>query len=293
MITTNAGRLVQISVLGEVMPASLTVARGVVDSPYTPTDGGETKLLSLWGGITYNVRVGDPALGWVANRVEPGASIRHRDDGANRALLTYSCVGNEATVATGDARGAKGVVIGKHGRFAEHLIVDFPPDVLERLAVGDRVQVKAVGLGLEVAGCPEVVAKGIAPRVLDAIAAGVEGDRLAVRVAAEVPPHLVGAGAGLSSEAGSVAIQSQDRDALAAHGLATLRLGDVVALRDYDCTFSNCYRKGALTIGVVSTGDSPQAGYGPAVTVLLTSPQGKIAPRRDAGANLGAMLGLR
>ena len=41
------------------------------------------------------------------------------------SLQIYSCVGNEAKVVSGDAKGAIGYVIGHHGG-SEHVIVDFP-----------------------------------------------------------------------------------------------------------------------------------------------------------------------
>ena len=69
----------------------------------------------------YNVRVGDSAFGWLADMVQPGVSIRNSQDIANNALNTLSCLGDEARVVSGAALGAKGTVIGKSGRFAEHV----------------------------------------------------------------------------------------------------------------------------------------------------------------------------
>lgn len=51
-----------------------------------------------------------------------------------------------------DARGARGTVTGKSGRWSEHVIVHFPPEVLERPAIGDRLAVKAMGAGLAFPG---------------------------------------------------------------------------------------------------------------------------------------------
>jgi hypothetical protein len=61
--------------------------------------------------------------------------------GANAAFNVLSCVGNEAIVANGDAKGAKGVVTGKHGGI-EHVLVDFQPETLEKLMLGDKILVK-------------------------------------------------------------------------------------------------------------------------------------------------------
>ncbi len=83
------------------------------------------------GGITYNLRVGDLACGWEADHVEPGVSVENKENdarsgqAANTAFNVLSCVGNKATVVTGDAKGAEGTVTGKHGGI-EHVLVDFP-----------------------------------------------------------------------------------------------------------------------------------------------------------------------
>jgi hypothetical protein len=117
------------------------------------------------------------------------------------------------------------------------------------------------------------------------VVTGADG-KLQVPVTAVVPPHLLGAGAGLTSEGGSLHIQSQDRQALKDAGLDQLRLGDVVALQDFDSSWNHGYYRGATGIGVVGQGDSPRAGYGPGVTLLLTSATGGIAPVVTSGVNL-------
>jgi hypothetical protein len=153
MLRTNIDKLVKISVIGEI--ASPTYGRSV----YSISADGVPVILPGVGGITYNVRVGDPACGWEADHVEPGVSIVNKESdprfgqGANTALNILSCIGNEAIVVSGDAKGAKGVVTGKHGGI-EHVLVDFQPDVLEKLVLGDKVLVKAFGVGLKLLDFP-------------------------------------------------------------------------------------------------------------------------------------------
>ena len=136
MLRTNADKLVKISVMGEV--ASPVIGKSV----YRVSPTGTPKILPGVGGITYNLRVGDPACGWVADHVEPGVSVENKENdprygqGANAAFNVLSCVGNEAIVATGDAKGAKGVVTGKHGGI-NHVLADFQPEALEKLMLGD------------------------------------------------------------------------------------------------------------------------------------------------------------
>jgi hypothetical protein len=47
-----------------------------------------------------------------------------------------------------------------------------------------------------------------------------------------------------------------------------------------------------VTVGVVASGDSPILGNGPGMTLLLSAPDGSLAPERDADANLARLLGL-
>ena len=74
------------------------------------------------GGVTLGVHCGDPATGYASDHLEPGASVRHRDPGANMALQFLTCVGNEVRVESGPAAGAVGHVIGQHA----YVLVDFP-----------------------------------------------------------------------------------------------------------------------------------------------------------------------
>ncbi|MGH2375274.1 MAG: DUF4438 domain-containing protein, partial [bacterium] len=86
--------------------------------------------------------------------------------------------------------------------------------------------------------------------------------------------------------------QTGDADLLAAAGLASLRLGDIVAFQDCDATFNSGYHKGAVSVGVVSQGDSYRAGFGPGVTLLLTSRAGAIRPLVRSGVNIATLLHL-
>jgi hypothetical protein len=255
---------------------------------------GTPQLLPSQGGIVYNVKVGDSAFDWLADLVQPGVSVRASDVAANQALNVLSCLGNEAIVVSGEATGARGKVVGKSGRFAEHVIVHFSGETLEQLAIEDKVLVRAYGRGLALADYPDVQLKSISPRLLDALEIEPDGPgAVAVPVAAEVPAYLIGAGSGLMHESGCIQIQTDRRDALAEHGLDDLRLGDVVAVRDYDSRWGNGYLKDAVCAGVVVHGDSPRAGYGPGLTVLMAAAANRIHPVLQSGRNIADLLGLR
>jgi hypothetical protein len=289
MVATNQDRLIAISVAGEIVAPRMPALPAM---PHVIAKDGQAVIVPALGGIVYNVRVGDPAAGWVAENVHPGVSIKNRDEGAHVALHTLACVGNEAVVMSGDARGARGTVTGKSGRWSEHVIIHFSAETMEKLVIADRVLVRAHGVGLEFAGAPEVRTKNLSPRLVAAWTLEQHGSVLDAPVVGIVPPELMGAGSGLSSDGGVLDIQTGDPDLLQARGLSRLRLGDIVAFQDCDATFNSGYHKGAVSVGVVSQGDSQRAGFGPGVTLLLTSRQGAIRPVVRPGVNIATLLDL-
>lgn len=290
-VRTNANQLICVSVMGQIASPGFP---GLPAEPYRLDAQGRPFLLPTYGGIVYNVSVGDSAYGWLADCVHPGVSISLKDDNGNRGLNLLACVGNTAVVMTGDAKGARGVVTGKSGRFSEHVIIHFEKSVREKMAIGDKIIVRAQGVGLELADHPDVKLKSCSAELLEGMEVTSDpSGKLNVPVTAIVPAHLLGAGAGLTSEGGSLHIQSQDRDALRQAGLDRLRLGDVVALADYDSSWNHGYLRGAVGIGVVGQGDSPRAGYGPGVTLLMTSMTGGINPVVTPGVNLKEIFALQ
>ncbi len=290
---TNVGRLVKISVVGEVV--SPVVGRSI----YTITAEGNPVVLPGVGGITYNVRVGDPACGWQADHVEPGVSVENKENdprfgqGANAAFNVLSCVGNEAKVVTGDAKGAKGVVTGKHGGI-EHVLVDFPPETLEKLLLGDKILVKAFGVGMKLIDFPDITVMNMDPRFLKALNPKPRSDKLEVSVTHMVPAAIMGSGLGMNQAySGDYDIQLFDERVNKQYGLDKLRLGDVVAIIDADHSYGRIYRQGAVSVGIVVHTNCVASGHGPGVTTLFTSTSGKIIPKIDGKANVASLLKLR
>ena len=60
----------------------------------------------------------------------------------------------------------------------------------------------------------------------------------------------------------------------------------MVALTDYDSSWNHGYLRDAIGIGVIGQGDSPRAGYGPGITLLMTSVSTGIDPVVTPGVNL-------
>lgn len=292
MLKTNIDKLIKISVIGEV-------ASPTIRSVYNISATGKAGVYPGVGGITYNMRVGDPACGWEADHVEPCVSLENKENdarqgqAANTAFNVLSCVGNSATVVTGEAKGAKGVVTGKHGGI-EHVMVDFPPETLEKLLIGDKVLVKAFGIGLKLADFPHIKVLNIDPSLLEAWNPEPNGDNLEVAVTHMVPAAIMGSGLGANQvNSGDYDIQLFDEKVIEQYGLDSLRLGDLVAIIDADHSFGRIYRQGAVSVGVVVHTNCVTAGHGPGVTTLMTSPDGKIIPKITPSANIASLLKLR
>jgi len=292
MLRTNAEKLIKMSVMGEI-------ASPTIRSVYNVSATGKPLVLPGVGGITYNLRVGDPACGWEVDHVEPGVSVENKENdvrsgqAANTAFNVLSCVGNKATVVNGDAKGAEGTVTGKHGGI-EHVLVDFPFDVLEKLVLGDRILVKAFGVGLKLVDFPEIKVVNMDPALLDAWNIEPKGDELEVPVTHMVPAAIMGSGLGANQvNSGDYDIQMFDKAVVEQYELESLRIGDIVAITDADHSFGRIYRQGAVSVGVVIHTNCVTAGHGPGVTTLMTSPEGKIVPQIDQKANIASILKLR
>ena len=278
----NREELVLSAVTGEVAP--MLVNTGLYDVSFD----GQPFIVPSVGGITPNVRVGACAFAFTADHIEPAVSVKHPDDRLNTTLNVLACIGNEAVVSSGDAKGERGLVTGKHGG-VEHVMVDFSPEVMRRMTIGDKITVWSCGLGLRFLDLPDIRAFNLDPDLVLRMGMEIHGGRLRVRVARIVPASVMGSGLGRSTVVrGDYDIQTFDDELAAKHGLREIRLGDVVAISDADNSFGRIYRSGAISIGVVVHGGSFVAGHGPGVTTILTSAKGAIDVELDEHANLAA-----
>jgi Domain of unknown function (DUF4438) len=106
MLRTNAEKLIKISVMGEIVSPTIRSIHNISAT-------GKALVLPGVGGITYNLRVGDPACGWEADHVEPSVSVENKENdarsgqAANTAFNILSCIGNLVIVATGNAKGGQ------------------------------------------------------------------------------------------------------------------------------------------------------------------------------------------
>jgi hypothetical protein len=283
VLRTNEDQLIEIAVAGDISPPAFR--RG----PYIPDNDGLSVVLPGMFGYVYNVRVGDPAFGWQGDHVEPGASIDHDDSGVHHALHYLPCIGNRAVVTSGLAAGAEGVVVGEHAR----LLVDVDPEAHDLLCPGDTIQVRAKGRGLKLLDFPNVELKKMSPELLHAMGITVEGGKLRVPVAMELPVKVMASGAELNAEYVDQDLTSGDRDFMRETGIDRLRLGDIVAIDDADHYWGRGYRKGYRAISICIHGDSVMTGHGPGILTLMAGTADDIEWTIDPQANLARHLKIR
>ena len=286
MLRTNEKALVKMAVQGKVAPA-MRFGAFEVDAE------GRGRAVPSVGGIVYNVKVGDPAFGWAGDHIEPAVSAilneEKRATRENQAFNFLACVGNEAVVVGGDAKGARGVVTGHHGG-VEHVLIDFDDETLDKLAIEDKILVRAWGQGLALSDHPEVKIYNLDPGVLERIGVRSGKEGITVPVAAKIPAAVMGSGIGHPDPGtGDYDITTQDPQMIRKHGLDRIRLGDLVAIMDADNTYGRHFYTGAVTIAIVIHSDSYISGHGPGVATLITARRG-IRPLIDADANLGRLL---
>jgi len=160
--------------------------------------------------------------------------------------------------------------------------------------LGDKVLVKAFGVGLKLLDFPKIKVMNMDPRFLEALGPKPNGDKLEVLVTHVIPATIMGSGLGANhTYSGDYDIQLFDENVIRQYGLDDLRLGDLVAILDADHSFGRIYRQGAVSVGIVVHTNCVTSGHGPGVTTLFTSSSGKILPKVDAEVNVASILKLR
>ncbi|HLY75590.1 MAG TPA: DUF4438 domain-containing protein [Planctomycetota bacterium] len=294
MIKTNLEKLVDLAVSGQA------AAPAACDPGERPVVDGGSFVPLRTPGINYTVRVGDSAFGWAgAHEVEPGVAIWADCEESRVGLSTLACIANDAILVDAKLEGkdkklkaALGTVTGEVS--TGRVLVSFPKRVVDRLAVGDLVQIRASGSGLELLDYPDVRVLNLGPRLLKALNPSEKGGKVRIPVAKVVPGKLMGHGVGSTCPlAGDFDLQSTSPEAVRELSLDQLRLGDLVAIADIDCSRGPRWQSGATTVGVVVHGASRQSGHGSSVNAVLTSPKATLEPISTRKANLAELMGLQ
>jgi len=276
-LQTNRNQLLTVRAMGFVVSPS---APGLLPDP-----AGLNRPRPGQGSVALNVGLGDRALAWESDHLEPGASIAHPDPSANRALQILCCVGNTATVRSGAAAGDRGIVIGKHGT----TLVGFVQRSLARLAPGDAICVDTHGVGLTIDGFADIHLHSISPHVLEAFVSR-QGDALLLHAVATLPPQLAAAGIGFEARWANIDIETHHTAALDDR-LAALRFGDLVVLAGQDHRYGRQYDPAWSTLGTIVHGASVSGGHGAGMVSLLTAPSDRLVVQHDAAANLSSLFG--
>ncbi len=279
MLRTNKSSIVKISVQGEIQHPG--------KRQDFITDGkGMANVLPATGGICYNVKVGDCCMNLAGDHIEPGVTTANNiSEPKCSGYSIYSCIGNEAKVITGDAKGSIGYVTGEHD--LSHVLIYFDEEALEKMTLDDKVLVKGYGQGLKLLDYPDVHVMNIDPDLFEKMGIEEKDGKIIVPVAKKIPAYLMGSGIGASSAHRSdYDIMTQDINTIKELGLDDLRFGDIVLLENCDNTYGRCYYKGASTIGVVIHGNCLKPGHGPGVTTIMSSRKSIIEGVVDKNANI-------
>lgn len=301
---SNKGKLMKQVLVGKIAPPVMFVEGGLMGA-YVTTWDGKPKIGIGVGGIKYNVKVGDLCFGWPETEyLSPGVSFMGHEDtsegsaynmkGTAQAFVKYTAVGTKVTMVSGEGKGVEGVVTGKGGTgtSGKYVFVYFKKDDLEKLNLGDKAKFLQDGVGLELE-CFEGRVFNISPSFLDSLGLKIVDGKLVFPVAKVIPAVCMGMGVGGSSaESGNWCIQSNPPHLVEKYGYGDLRIGDIVACKDVLMDYGKGYYRGAVTIGVVTSGASDVAGHGPGVMAIASSKMGKIKPVLVPDANITKYLGL-
>lgn len=288
MLKTNKDKLVEISM--QCKPGPPRIRPG-----WKVDYKGKPFILPSIGGITLNIRVGDSAFNLAGDHIEPGVSCSANTEKPfefpNNSLQLLCCVGNEAVIVSGEAKGEKGIVTGHHGG-SEHVMVDFPQKILEQLTYDDKIMIKTCGQGLKLTSYPDIKLYNIDPNLLKKMKiTSIKNKRLMVPVTTIVPAQCMGSGLGsVHTAAGDYDVMTSDADTVKEYKLDRLRFGDFVALLDHDNSYGRAFVKGAVSIGIVVHSDCLLAGHGPGISTLMTCSKPLIKPVIDPDANIADLL---
>ncbi len=288
MLKTNEDKLVELSM--QCKPGPPRIRPG-----WKVGHEGKPFILPGIGGITLNIQVGDSAFGLAGDHIEPGVSCSANAEKPfefpNNSLQLLSCIGNEAVIVSGDVKGEKGIVTGHHGG-SEHVMIDFPRNVLELLTYDDKIMIRTKGQGLKLLDYPDIKLFNLDPGLLEKMKIKkTKGNRLKVPVTTIVPAQCMGSGLGSAHvAAGDYDIMTSDPETVKEYKLDRLKFGDFVALLDHDNSYGRAYVKGALSIGIVVHSDCLLAGHGPGIATLMTCSTSLIEPLLDANANIADLL---
>ena len=282
-LKTNEKKLIKMSIGGYVTQPSFK------NPGYIPDNDGNSLILPGMYGVVNNVKVGDKAFGWNGDHIEPGVSIDSENINEHFALHYLVCTGNKAIVRSGEAKGKTGIVTGEHARNLIH----FEQNILEKICVGDQIDIITHGRGLKLLDFPEIEIKKIDPNLLKSMNFKVENKKLIVDVAIELPIKIMGSGAELNSEYVDQDLMSGDRSLMKKLKIDQMKLGDLIVINHADHRWGRSYKKDHVSIALCIHGDSVMTGHGPGIMTIMTGTKKNLGWRINKKANLKNILKIK
>ena len=282
-LKTNEKKLIKMSIGGYVTQPSFK------NPGYIPDNDGNSVILPGMYGVVNNVKVGDKAFGWNGDHIEPGVSIDSENVNEHFALHYLVCTGNKAIVRSGEAKGKTGIVTGEHARNLIH----FEQNILEKICVGDQIDIITHGRGLKLLDFPEIEIKKIDPNLFKSMNFKVENKKLIVDVAIELPIKIMGSGAELNSEYVDQDLMSGDRSLMKKLKIDQMKLGDLIVINHADHRWGRSYKKDHVSIALCIHGDSVMTGHGPGIMTVMTGTKKNLGWRINKKANLKNILKIK
>ena len=282
-LKTNEKNLIKMSIGGYVTQPSFK------NPGYIPNNDGNSVILPGMYGVVNNVKVGDKAFGWSGDHIEPGVSSDSENINEHFALHYLVCTGNKAIVRSGEAKGKTGVVTGEHARNLIH----FEQNTLEKICVGDQIDIITHGRGLKLLDFLEIEIKKIDPNLLKSMNFKVENKKLIVDVAIELPIKIMGYGAELNSEYVDQDLMSGDRSLMKQLKIDQMKLGDLIVINHADHRWGRSYKKDHVSIALCIHGDSVMTGHGPGIMTIMTGTKKNLGWKINKNANLKNILKIK
>ena len=282
-LISNVESLIQMAVAGYVSQPSFK------NPGYIPNNDGKSVIYPGMFGVVNNVKVGDKAFGWAGDHIEPGVSIDSEHINEHFALHYMVCTGNKAIVRSGEAKGSIGIVTGEHARNLVH----FEQKTLDKICVGDQIDIITHGRGLKLLDFPDIELKKIDPNLLKSMNLKIVDKKLIVDVAMKLPIRIMGSGAELNSEYVDQDLMSGDRSLMKKLKIDQMRLGDLIVINHADHRWGRSFKKDYISIAICIHGDSVMTGHGPGIMTIMTGKRKNLGWKINKKANIKNILKVK
>jgi hypothetical protein len=199
------------------------------------------------------------------------------------------CTGNKAIVRSGEAKGSIGIVTGEHARNLVH----FEQKTLDKICVGDQIDIITHGRGLKLLDFPDIELKKIDPNLLKSMNLKIVDKKLIVDVAMELPIRIMGSGAELNSEYVDQDLMSGDRSLMKKLKIDQMRLGDLIVINHADHRWGRSFKKDYISIAICIHGDSVMTGHGPGIMTIMTGKRKNLGWKINKKANIKNILKVK